>query len=75
MITKSNILYKILSLQNTRLLLKIATFLRNREIFAKFKQKNVEMFLKITKKNNGLLFIEMFCFYFTLLSEFRIRKM
>lgn len=50
MITKSNILYKILSLQNTRFLLKIATFLRNREIFAKFNQKNVEMFLKITKK-------------------------
>lgn len=63
MITKSNILYKILSLQNTRLLLKIATFLRNREIFAKFNQKNVEMFLKITKKNNGLLFIEMFFFF------------
>lgn len=50
MITKSNILYKILSLQNTRFLLKIATFLRNRQIFAKFNLKNVEMFLKITKK-------------------------
>lgn len=57
MITKSNILYKILSLQNTRLLLKIATFLRNREIFAKFNQKNVEMFLKITKKKKMVCYL------------------